>query len=224
MSLWNRRSPGSLMQRKLISKFNVAVPLDSQTDLCIPYDGKLTREMDEEELYHYEHLCNCSLPRDDVDHAIASRKSAEAWTNFAPWIRSLAAVSTCYPGEMKNWHSRKGKSRLRILMAAATFGRFQWYLNNAQLRTTLSARESALMGTGTCGNEALHAELRGVFRQVCGVSLPTFRLKMDLVKLSKLISFDAARRIPMLLQMNHGRVFGNVKTKNTELPFQSFSK
>ena len=36
------------------------------------------------------------------------------------------------------------------------------------------------MGTGICGNEALHAEIRGVFRQV---SFRTFRLKLDLVKL-----------------------------------------
>ena len=44
------------------------------------------------------------------------------------------------------------------------------------------------------------------FRQVCNVSLPTFRVKLDTFHLSKLISFDAARRIPMLHQMSQGRV------------------
>ena len=65
------------------------------------------------------------------------------------------------------------------------------------------------MKSGTCGNEALHAELRGVF-QVYNVSLPTFRVKLDLFHLAKLISFDAARRIPTLRQMSQGRVQGTV--------------
>ena len=65
---------------------------------------------------------------------------------------------------------------------------------------------AALLGTGTCGNEALHAELRGVFRQAYNVSVPTFRLKLDLFKLSRQVSFDGARRIPLLRQMSQGPV------------------
>ena len=155
-----------------------------------------------------------------MNEGIASTKSTEARNKFASWIGSLATVSTLFPAELRNKHSRKGKSRLRILMAAATFARFQWYLNNARVRTTLSAPESALVGSGTCGNETLHAELRGLFRKVYDVSLPNFRLKLDLVKLSKLVSFDAAGHIPMLRQMNYSRVEGSVQTRNTELAFR----
>ena len=50
----------------------------------------------------------------------------------------------------------------------------------------------------------------GVFRQVYNVSLPTFRVKLDLFHLAKLVSFDAARSIPMLRQMSQGRVRGTV--------------
>ena len=95
-------------------------------------------------------------------------------------------------------------------MAASTFGRFEWYMNNARIRTTLSARQSTLMASGTCGNDALHAELRGVFRQVYNVSLPTFRVKLDIFHLSKLKPFVVARRTPMLSQMSQGRVRGVV--------------
>ena len=71
------------------------------------------------------------------------------------------------------------------------------------------------MAAGTCGNEALHAELRGVFRQVYNVSLPTFRVKLDIFHLAKLVSFDAARRIPMLRQMKQGLAGGaSVKCVN----------
>ena len=86
-------------------------------------------------------------------------KSAEVQSGLAEWIRALAGVATLYPEEMKNKHSRKEKSRLRLLMAAVTFQRYQWYLNNARLRSTVACQQAALLGTGTCGNEALHAEL-----------------------------------------------------------------
>ena len=44
------------------------------------------------------------------------------------------------------------------------------------------------------------------FRQAYDVSVPIFTLKLDLFKLSKQTSFDGARRIPMLHQMNQSLV------------------
>ena len=55
-----------------------------------------------------------------------------------------------------------------------------------------------------CGNEALHVELRGAFRQVYEVSAPTFQLKLDLFTLSKQTDFDAALMMPNLRQMKQG--------------------
>ena len=37
-------------------------------------------------------------------------------------------------------------------------------------------------GTGTCGHEASHAELRRIFRQAYNVTVPTFKVKLDLFK------------------------------------------
>ena len=204
----NRKSPGSQMLRRLVSKFNVELPEGLPDHLYEPFKGDVQHVMDEREVYLNDHLRMTSLPREEMKQAIADMKSSKAWVDLASWIRALAAVATSFPHELVNKNSRKGKSRLRILMAAATFQRFQWYLNNARIRTTLSVRESALMAAGTCGNEALHAELRGVFRQVYNVSLPTFRVKLDIFHLAKLVSFDAARRIPMLRQMNQGLAGG----------------
>ena len=130
-------------------------------------------------VFIYDHLCRASLPREHKDAAVTSMKSAEVWSGLAEWIRVPAAVATLYAEEMNNKHSRKGKSRL----TTATFQRYQWYLNNAVMR---------------------HAELRGVFRQAFYVSMPTFRPKLDLFQFSKQVSFDGARRIPMLRQMNPG--------------------
>ena len=49
---------------------------------------------------------------------------------------------------MKNKHSRKEKSRLRLLMAAATFPTYQWYLKNARLRSTVAGQQAAVLGNG----------------------------------------------------------------------------
>ena len=197
----NRKSPGSQVLRRLVSKFKRSCLWVHPPDLCIPFNGDVTRQMDEREQYFYTHLCKSSLPHEQMDLATADMRSARAWTDFACWIRALAAVATMFPNEMRNKNSLKRKSRLRIPIAAATFVRFEWYMNNARIRTTLSARESALMGSGTCGNEA---ERRGVFN----VALPTFRVKLDIFHLSQLISVDAARRTPMLRQVSQGRVRG----------------
>ena len=126
----------------------------------------------------YDRLCRASLPQEHTDAAVTSTKSAEVWSGLAEWIWALSAVATLYTEEMKHKHSGKGKSRLQFLMAAATFQRYRWYWNNARLRSTVACQQAALLGTGTCGNEAVHAELRGVFRQAYHVSVPTIRLKL----------------------------------------------
>ena len=111
--------------------------------------------------------------------ALADMRSARAWTDLASWIRALAAVATTFPGELKNKYSRKGEVQAEDSDGGGHVRAVPRYMNNTRIRTTLSARESALMGSGTCGNEALHAELRDVFRQVYNVSLPTFRVKLN---------------------------------------------
>ena len=78
------------MLRRLVSKFDVELPVDSPSDLYIPFSD-ITRRMDDKELYFYKHLCEYSLPREELDLAIADMKSARAWTDLASWIRSLAA-------------------------------------------------------------------------------------------------------------------------------------
>ena len=68
-------------------------------------------------------------------------------------VPALAAVATLYNEVMKNKHSR----------AAVVDGGCDVpevpVVNNARLRSKVACQQAALLGTGTCGNEALHAEL-----------------------------------------------------------------
>ena len=134
-------------------------------DALEPFRGERNQQFTSDKVFFNDHVCRASLPREHMDAAVTSMKSAEVWSGLAEWIRALAAVATLYPEETKNKHLKKGKPRLRLLMAAATFQRYQQYSNNARLRSTVACQQVALLGTGTCGNEALHGELQGVFRQ-----------------------------------------------------------
>ena len=108
--------------------------------------GERNRQFTGEEVLFNDHLSVSRVTAPGTeDAAVTSTKSAEVWSGLA----------TLYPEEMKNKHSQKGKSRLRLLMAAAKIQKYQWYLNNARLRSTVACKQAALLGTGTCGNEAV---------------------------------------------------------------------
>ena len=155
--------------RKFNVYFNLVCP---DVDALEPFRGERNRQFTSVKEFFHDRLYRASLSREQIDATVTSMKSAEVWSGLAKWIWALAAVATLYSEEMKNKHSKKGKSRLRLLVAAATFQRYQWYLNNARLRSTVACQQAALLGTETCGDEAVHAELRGVFRQAYKVSVP----------------------------------------------------
>ena len=59
-------------------------------------------------MFFYDRLCRVSLPREHMDAAVTSMKSAEVRSGLAEWTRAPAAVATLFPEEMKNKHSKKG--------------------------------------------------------------------------------------------------------------------
>ena len=78
-------------------------------------------------------------------------KSAEVGSGLAEWIGALVAVATLYPEQMKKQAFPEGEIQAAVL-------------NNGRFRSTVQGQRAALLGTGTCGDEAFHAELRGVFQ------------------------------------------------------------
>ena len=58
----NRKSPGSQMLRRLVSKFNVELPVDAPSDLFIPFNCDITRHMDDKELYISQTLMRIFTP------------------------------------------------------------------------------------------------------------------------------------------------------------------
>ena len=108
------------------------------------------------------------------------------------WKRTFATVTTLYPCEMRNKHVSKCKLRPSVFVAVASSDGCQWYDKNVHLVTFLDAGSRALVASGSCGNEALPAELLGSFQQVYGISLPTNELKLHMFTMSNQTVFDAS--------------------------------
>ena len=68
----------------------------------------------------------------------------------------------------------------------------------------------AALGVGTCGNEVLHAETRGAFRQVYRIQRTGLEQKLSLSVFGKQIGHDAALRSPSLPQMHPRRALAQV--------------
>ena len=127
------------------------------------------------------------------------------WRTPLGWIRAPAALATTHPLNMKMKTARKHKTLRTILIAATSLQRFGWYLNNSYVRGATCGAGREVLAIGTCGNEALHNELRGHLRQVYDVHLPTMVLKLRLFTLMKQLVHDSALRVPSLRKLNQGR-------------------
>ena len=92
--------------RKFNVYFNLVCP---DVDALEPFGGERNRHLTGDEVFFYDHLCRASLPREHIDAAVTSTKSAQVWSGLAEWIRALEAVATLFPEGMKHKHSRKGK-------------------------------------------------------------------------------------------------------------------
>ena len=64
---------------------------------------------------------------------------------------------------------------------------------------TSSDRSRALVATRTCGNEALHAEMRLLFRQVFDIGMSTFKLKLGMFTMPKQTACGRSHRVCLSL-------------------------
>ena len=134
------------------------------------------------------------MPAGEVGQALARVETDEPWASREEWVAALAALAA-NPRDMALAVTKTQKLR-SVIIAAADLHRFGWYNNNAILRSTLRGPARAIMGQGTCANEALHRSLRNAFRQVYDVHLPTLKLKLDIVRVSRQVVHDNSGSCP----------------------------
>jgi hypothetical protein len=75
------------------------------------------------------------------------------------FTKSIAALVALYPKEV-NKTDTTGKKLKYTLWNATEPSKIEYMLNHVRIRHTLTAKERALIPSGTTSNEALHAEMK----------------------------------------------------------------
>ena len=122
-------SAGSRMLRRLVSKFNVSFP----SEVCPDVDALEPFRGERKRQFTGDEV----FFYDHLCRASLPREHTDA---------AVTSMKEGKPGCGCRW-------RLRLSRGS------KWYLNSARLRSTVACQQAALLGTETCGNEALHAEL-----------------------------------------------------------------
>ena len=143
-----------------------------------------------------------------VAEAVATIDAPGPWRCRDDYVQALAALATLHSDDMLRRVGKKGKNVRGVLVAACAHHRWGSYRNNAYMRTLVQS--GGILGVGTTANEALHAELRSALRQVYQVHLPTLQLRLDLITLAKRVAWEAAVRVPGLVQRRQHAVLCRV--------------
>ena len=146
-------SAGSMMLRRLVSKFNVCFPWEvcPDVDALEPFRGERNWQFTSDEVFFHDCLCHASLLREHTDAAVTSMKSAVVWSGLAEWIWALAAVATLYRVEMKNKHSRKGEVQAAVVDGGCDV---------PEVPVVLEQCTTPLDGGGPAGGPAGHGDMR----------------------------------------------------------------
>ena len=144
-----------------------------------------------------KHILEKNLPAKLIGECLQLLQTDGTWKTLEEFTMCLAALTTCYPHEASRRSDKKSKTLASTLHAACSPQRFAWYLNNVALHHGIAEYASALLPSGTTGNEALHAELNAIFRQQYKLQSTTLRLKLSVFSLAKQVAHQSATRTPM---------------------------
>ena len=94
----------------------------------------------------------------------------------------------------------------KILYNLVAADRLEWLFNNLRFRVGLNDVTKLLLPSGTASNEALHAELNAIFRQTQQLHRSTLELKLQVIRLAKLLAHGGALYSPTARQITSGHV------------------
>ena len=118
---------------------------------CLPGNRQFTAN----EVFFYDHLCRASLLREHIDAAVTSMKSAEVWSGLAEWVRP-GGCRDSVPRRDETQAFPDGEVQAAVVDGGCDVPEVPVVLEQC---TTVAHQQAALLGTGTCGEEALHAEV-----------------------------------------------------------------
>lgn len=129
----------------------------------------------------------------------------QPWLTRLDFIKFLAAVSSCFPEEMRRKTAAGSTLRASFAYAAAPT-RCEWYFNTQRFHHSLSRASLEKFPSGTASNESLHAELNRWFRPVTGIHRQTLRIRLRIFQLAKMLAHNRALYRPTTAQWDQQTV------------------
>ncbi len=130
---------------------------------------------------------------------------ATPWYSRLDSMRAPSALAACYPKEVRKT-TATGKTLKHLLWCAGQPQRAEWYLNATRYRHSVDRRGLQLLASGTTSNEALHAEIGRWFEHSQSMHRATLRLKLHILRFSKLLAHNEALYRPSSRQQQQGEV------------------
>ena len=196
-----RRTQGSRLLRSLMAKFN---GYEQAADGSIW--GELFEGAGNLRLSSQEEALRKQIPTGEMSTRKAKRVLTEVenlvvWPTRIQFIEAVAALSSTYCSDLKRKAENNKTTVGKILHQITSPEKVEWLFNNLRFRTSLPATDRSLLPTGTTSNEALHAELNNIFRQVQQMHRTTLHLKLSIIRLAKLMTHNSALYSPTCQQL-----------------------
>lgn len=130
------------------------------------------------------------------------------------YLDDLSTVTQLFP-ELMRRQDHKGRSVRQILEAGGSFVHFLFLKNGSHiifdLQQKFGHREMELLSWGTCGNEALHFQLKHVQQSIVQQHVEQVPIKLAAFSLGKLLAHSAAAYHPTLAQRSAAEILAIVE-------------
>ena len=233
------RTPGSSALRACLAKFNSVIDSLPSDHWGSFYDGQNPQPLSAMERRFVSQISDGSMSKKKADLLLSNMRADDVWRRRADFIEALAAISSLYRQDVVRKSEKKSKRVYDHLIFACTPDRLEWLFNCIRWRALQTKSALVLMPSGTTSNEALHAEMRGWFRQVQSMHQSTLKLKCNVLLMRKLLEHNTALYFPTARQMLPAQVLARrlgaalwtdrswakwAKAKKASLPLQKERK
>eukprot|EP00435_Cladocopium_sp_Y103_P041761 s1353_g11.t1 len=202
---FGRKTSGSVLLRSFMEKFTARATATGG-NLWGPIFQGDTRALSPQESRLREQILTQGMSLRRAGNVIRDAAILQVWPTRIQFIEALAALAAKHPEDMNRKIDGVKITVAKTLHALASADKLEWLFNALRYRASLSGNVRLLLPSGTTSNEALHAEINAWFRQIQSMHRSTLCLKLQILRLGKLLSHSVALHHPTLRQMPPAQV------------------
>lgn len=143
---------------------------------------------------------------EEVDWGTYMKKPFESHQEYVDAVHGLTLD---FPSEMDR-KDAKGRSIREILKAGVSYRHYRYLMNGSYIMDAVvrvvGPEAARLMSWGTCGNEALHAQLKASQQTIVQQHLEAFPLQLQAFGLAKLMAHHCAAFCPSIAQRSEAEI------------------